>query len=608
MNIRSGLLCAFLGVLFCNSGYASPLTIVQHLTRVKILESNMVSIRPGSVYENKTNFELLFDFPNPGFNYRFIDTGLGTADPIYPIYQKGHQGSWWQLLFAALGEGVSRHIDHFTSLPTPEGCHVDSVYMLRNIGEFGDLYAKEKAEGFKQIVIRLEYYTRLRPDAECGRHRANDPDPNFDPMRFLKRNLRVQKLADFPQAELARFEAHVAAIRHLSEEFGKNKWPRFDFNLLRNFNSLWYYQFGIPYAYGIRNEYRLGDLDEPFEAADLVLSADENLQSLFPLSELVEEHDYKRMVEFLKGKPILDYRLEWEPGRDILDVTQVSSKHIYTSGLYMEPIQTAEADVTNSENYRLVGLSLQPAVKQADYHFPDAIVPQIRLVYQLMDPRNPDRPFEQMFFHLNFDVVDRHADEDVQIEQHLHFLSRMQELREARTGATPISYSESLAEFVREFTSRRIQEFSFSSALTGMWIFGLMSRNHNDQHILFPQPIVRAGINVGYYSSINDNNLFRREIHQLADGHYRKDFLLKHMDDLRVSEYRDPKRMDVEAIRFDRMTCAQCHHMSARDGVHMSFNDHLDRRVQSPMRVTEFVYREADRQLKLLENRWDDLF
>ena len=37
------------------------------------------------------------------------------------------------------------------------------------------------------------------------------------------------------------------------------------------------------------------------------------------------------------------------------------------------------------------------------------VVPQLRFVYQLADPRAGGRPLEQLNLHLNFDAVDREA-------------------------------------------------------------------------------------------------------------------------------------------------------------------------------------------------------
>ena len=40
--------------------------------------------------------------------------------------------------------------------------------------------------------------------------------------------------------------------------------------------------------------------------------------------------------------------------------------------------------------------------------------------------------------------------------------------------------------------------------------------------------------------------------------------------------------------------------MAGRDGVHVLLNDGLDRRITTPYRATEYVFRELDRQLKSL--------
>jgi hypothetical protein len=37
--------------------------------------------------------------------------------------------------------------------------------------------------------------------------------------------------------------------------------------------------------------------------------------------------------------------------------------------------------------------------------------------------------------------------------------------------------------------------------------------------------------------------------------------------------------------------------MAGRDGVHVSSNDGLDRRITTPYKATEYVFRELDRQL-----------
>lgn len=558
----------------------------------------MVAIRPGSVYENKTYFESLFEFPNPGFNYRFVDTGLGVADPIYPLYQKGYQGSWFQLFFAMLGEGVSRHIDHYTSLPIVEGCQVDSLYMLRNIGEFPkNLYVEERAQGFKQIVIRLEYYTRLYAGANCGHHKVNDPDPKFQPLKWLKKNRGAKTLADFPQKELARFEAHIAAIRHLTEEFGRDKWPRFSMDDLKT-NSIWYYPQGHDEDYGISDISRILDLNELRQPKDLIVPASEDLRNSVSMANLVRPEEWARMLDFLSAKPRADFNRAQEPGKDAFSLNDVKPKNIYTAGNRREEITDVWGNVADISNFEMVGMALHPFVDQQDVHFgkESRIVPQVRFTFQMKNPRNPAEHFEQLFFHLNFDAVDRKAGEEIQTIQHEYFLRRIDELTASRNSGAS-NYNDLLAAFVEEFTRRPVRDFSFSTSLTGIWIFGLMSRNYSEDRVLEPIRINRQGVDVGYYSSVYDNDLFRSAIKN-SQGE-EKENLENLMEDLRVDFYRDPKRQNVEKIRFDRMTCAQCHHMSARDGVHFSFNDGIDPRNTRSFRATEFMYREADRQLKL---------
>jgi hypothetical protein len=196
---------------------------VQSLTRVKIIDSNTVTTRPGSVYDTATYFESLLDLPRPGFNYEFLDAGLGAAEPIYPMQQKGHQASYAQLIPAYFNEN-NRHIDHFSTVDTPEGCRVDGIYMLRSLTEYPDTaFKKERDQGYTMFVLRLDYYTRLRPDAQCGRHRTNDPDPDFDPMKFLEKYHNAMYFSDFPQKQLERRESARSGGTARSSARGGNR-------------------------------------------------------------------------------------------------------------------------------------------------------------------------------------------------------------------------------------------------------------------------------------------------------------------------------------------------------------------------------------------------
>ncbi len=110
------------------------LAIVRHHWQATIVESNHAALRPGSVYDMITYFEQNFGLARPTFNYRFLDTGLGTADPLYPLYQSGFQAGWNQLLPAFFSR-KNRHLDHFSTVRTPEGCQVDAIYLVRHIDE-----------------------------------------------------------------------------------------------------------------------------------------------------------------------------------------------------------------------------------------------------------------------------------------------------------------------------------------------------------------------------------------------------------------------------------------------------------------------------------------
>jgi hypothetical protein len=143
---------------------------------------------------------------------------------------------------------------------------------------------------------------------------------------------------------------------------------------------------------------------------------------------------------------------------------------------------------------------------------------------------------------------------------------------------------------------------AFSSSLTGIWIFGSLTRNNNRERDLTAARNVRDGVDVGFYSSVYDNDVFRAEIARSTGE--RKKRLEKHMDDLTMGVYRDPKRQDVHGLKFNRVTCAQCHQTAGRDGVHVAFSDNLDRRVTAPVNATEFFFHDADEQLKIGERYW----
>lgn len=577
----------------------SPLVAetVYNLNRVKILESNTASLRPGSIYDVATYFESLLRAPKPGYNYEFIDSGLGVTEPLYPMYQKGNQGSYGQLIPAFFFD--SRHIDHRSSLETPEGCRVDSAYLLRNLSEYPDaMFEKERAEGYTRAVVRLEHYTRLRPDAECGRHVAHDPDPNFDPMQFMWSHRDAMTLADFPQRELHRFEAKLSVNFPMIEQRDYEREP-FDLRDLRR-NSLWYYPDGHAFDYGVDTPRPQAGMRSFRLPRQMVVEADAGLQADYPLAALLKDDEFEKILQFLNGRPYPGFDDATEPGGDTLRLSDVTAKNIYSSGLHIEPIEDVVADISDTRHFRLVGMTIKPREPQLDPGWSGGrIVPQIRFVYQLIDPRDPKDVVEQLFFHLKWDVVDRMADEATRAEQARFFLSRVDALTEAREGGEGEA---ALRDFIRDFTTARpLRAISFSSSLTGTWIFGNLERDNMTME-LQPLRTIRSGIDYGYYSSVYDTDLLRAEIGG-ATGE-RKAELEGVLDSLTVSTFRDPKRQDVQALRFDTVTCAQCHQMSGRDGVHMAVNDGINSKITSPTSVSEYFFHEADAQLRGDIQKW----
>jgi hypothetical protein len=570
------------------------ITSVKHLTRVKILESNNVTLRPGSVYDNATYFESLLDFPRPGYNYEFLDSGLGAAEPLYPMFQKGFQYSYAQLIAAGLSE-KNRHIDHFSSLKTPENCQVDSMYLLRHISEYPKTeYVEERKWGAEMIVVRLEYYTRLKPDAQCGRHFANDPDPNFNALKYMKAHRKAMYLKDFPPADLARFEAKTAAIYHIQQTM-KPKWPRFDLNKLSQ-NSLWYYPDGHMADYGIRASYPLPGLSTFSQPRHMVVEASPVAQAALPLNALITNAEFQQVLDFLNGHPTPDFDPATEPGHDTLRLSDVTPKNYYTSGLTMEPIHDAAGDVSDMSHYKLVGMAIKPFEEQMDASWDGArVIPQIRFVYQMMNPRT-GKPVEQLYLHLKWDVVDRHASVETRDQQHQEFLRRVDEVTAARDHSSA-SYEALLGKLIADYThARPVEQIAWSSTMTGIWVFGVLSREQSRDGSLQALRIQRAGVDVGYYSTAYDNDLFRAAAAKATGD--RKKLLEQILDDVTVSTFRDPKRQDAHAMAFNRVTCAQCHQTSARDGVHFSFNDGLDRRFTAPINVTEYFFHDAEDQLK----------
>jgi hypothetical protein len=610
-----GVLCPAL--LLAGSSFSSPsdgkrtdaayskniMATVLSVTRAKILDSNNVTLRPGSVYDTSTYFESLLGLPRPSFNYEFLDAGLGAAEPVYPSYEHGRQDNYAQL-FAGMFSEDNRHIDHYATVETPEGCRVDSGYLARSLNEYPDgAFKKFRDEGYTMFVLRLDYYTRLRPGVECGRHRANDPDPSFDALKFLERYHDAMYLSDFPQNELARFEAKTGVLFHVRQTLYPD-WPKFDLRKLKNDdNSLWYYPQGHSFDFGVSQPRPQQGMSDFNLARQMVIEATPETQAAFPLASLLKNDDFQKVQNFLSGRPTPDFDPEQEPGHDTFRLSDVTQTNIYTSGLYIENIKDVASDVSDPKHFKLVAMSVKPYEQQDDVAWQGLrVVPQIRFVYQLMDPRRPDRALEQLFLHLKWDVVDRLANETTRRTQHLYFLSRLDELTRARETQAA-NYQDLLNKFVTDFTSARpIEQVAFSTSLTGIWVFGSLTRDQNEARELLPSRIVRNGVDVGYYSSVYDNDVLRAE--QAKATGARKEELRQLLDDITVGSYRDPKRQNANAINFNRVTCAQCHQTSGRDGVHMAFNDGLNKDIKTPIEVTEFFFHDADEQLKAGMKYW----
>ena len=590
----------FLGAFLAMFGNDYPLAVVRHRWQEVITESNHAALRPGSVYDILTHFEQNSGLPQPRFNYLFFDTGLGAADPIYPVFQKGYQESWPQLIKAGMSD-ENRHIDHFSVGDTPEGCRIESAYWVRHIDEFPDQYKDLRAQGYTLVDISFDYYSKLRPDAQCGKHTAHEADASFDPFKAIYPYATTFKtLADIPPKLLAKYEAKVGVLKLVTQDFEKSTdhWTTYAQSYSLHDNSMWFYPDGFKPDYGVNTPRTQSGLTAMTRPADLIFAGTPDLQDRFALNHTLPADDFAKLLDMLKGTPAPGYDASKEPGGDTLDIaTQVSRKNFYTSGTTVEPIRDVVADVSDPAHFKLVSIILRPAEPEADVHFaaPQGI-PQVRMVYQLMSPRVPGRPYEQLFFHLDFDAVDRLAPSAERAAAAAAFLRTADGVVALRKAKSPEA-AKATADFVATtIGARPLQTLSWSSSLTGIWVFGNLSRSYNAARELQAAKIVRDGIDLGYYSSAYDNVVFRQAI---ADSQgERQASLRKVLDDLTPRFYRDPRRHDPQTLTFNRVTCAQCHQMAGRDGVHVSFNDGLDRRVTETSRATEYVYRELDRQLR----------
>lgn len=596
------LLLVCLGTLVMVFGDGYPLSIVRHRWQEIITESNHAALRPGSVYDILTHFEQNSGLTRPQFNYFFFDTGLGAADPIYPVFQTGYQANWPQLIKAGLSE-ENRHIDHFSTGDTPEGCRIQSVYWVRHIDEFPDMYRDLRAAGYTLVDISFDYYSKLRPDAQCGKHKAHDADAHFDPFAAIYPYATTfRTLADIPPGLLAKYEAKVGVLKLVTQDFkkGSDQWTSYAQSYSLRDNSMWFYPDGFKPDYGINTSRTQSGLKSLTRPADLIYEANADLQDRFSLRHTIPAEDFAKLLRFWEGKPKPDYDPSTEPGGDTLDITrQVTTKNFYTSGTTIEPIRDVVGDVSNPDHFRLVSVILRPLEPESDVHFSGLQdIPQVRMVYELMSPRFPGRPYEQLFLHLDFDAVDRLMPPSQRTKAADTFLRDADAVTRLRHINSSDAEKATVNFLSTTIAARPLQTLSWSSSLTGIWVFGNLSRSYNNARQLEAAPIVRDGINLGYYSSAYDNVIFRQAI---VDSTGKAQANLRQvLDDLTPRSYRDSRRHDPELLTFNRVTCAQCHQMAGRDGVHVSFNDGLDRRINTRSRATEYVYRELDRQLRRL--------
>ncbi|MGZ3706323.1 MAG: hypothetical protein ACXVA8_09880, partial [Bdellovibrionota bacterium] len=569
----------------------------------KVVWSNFATLRPGSLYELRVHFEENAGFPRPTFNYLFSDTGLGAAEPLYSVYESGFQASYLQLLQSAAGE-AHRHIDHFSDMVTPEGCRVQSVYIIRSMQAFPDMWQQERADGYTLVDISWDYTTRLKPNAECGRHRSSLPDPNFDPIAAIKPYLKnFHSMSDIPSALLAKYEAKInlekTVVHEESSIFSPKHWTTYAQQYSYKANSLWYYPDGHAEDYGVNTPHPQPGYRSLSIPRDFLIPASDALAQALPLSQTITAGEFEQYKNFLNGHPTPNFQASQEPGGDAFSLSQITTENFLTAGKGVYPIANPRglaSTVEDPSHYRLVEGVIRPSETEVDFHHPDGInLPEMRLVYQWVGEHN----YEQVFVHLTYNAVDRAADPATRLAQEKAFLGKWDQLNELRQS-DPTRADADIAAFLRDtIAARPVASIAFSSSLTGIWIFGQLTRAYNANGDLVADNITRHGINVGYYSSAYDNQLFR-DAAAAATGE-RKAELQDVLDTLTPATYRDPRRNDVSKIKFGSVTCAQCHQMSGRDGIHVRLNDGIDSRTMTREIASEYLYHEIQRQLMLVK-------
>ncbi|MBT3980017.1 MAG: hypothetical protein HOE90_01615 [Bacteriovoracaceae bacterium] len=581
--------------------YSKRMASVYHETRVKVLESTSPVIRPLSEYDIKTIFETRGG-KRPKFNYYIYDAGLGTEELIYPVFQSGWMKNWFQLIPGIFGAVGKTDIYSITDLK--EGCKVWTYYNIRKLKKSPkDMFASVKQKGFKYLVLRFEYYQKSHKDAHCGKHVANELGADlFDPFDIIKEYKDIYSLSEFPADLMPKFEIKISATKYIDTETKKRKIKRIDKRQIKpENNSLFYYK-GSPVAH-LDTEESNPQVDAPALefASQTVFPANKLMREKIVLKNLLTEVEFKRFVKMLEGQPVAGYSSSDEPGGDTLKLENITSTNLYTAGVDRWKNLDRGKITTDINNYVVAGFVVKPYEKETDASFDGLrVVPQIRFVFQLKDPAS-GKYLEQVGIHLNFDAIDRLQDKATRDASHKLFLKDLEALA---NGKGSKNYDQKTIDFLTKYISGKgAENLAWSSSLTGPWVFGALSSVDNDKRILVPVRLKWHGVDLGYYSSVHDGDVFKDAL-KSDDPAVDKEAIVKGFEALDASHYRDPKRMDVDKIGFSAVTCSQCHHMSGKDAIFLKYNDGVDPRDKREVTPSEFIYRESNRQLKFGKSFW----
>ena len=117
-----------------------------------------------------------------------------------------------------------------------------------------DQYKDLRAQGYTLVDISFDYYSKLRPDAQCGKHTAHEADASFDPFKAIYPYATTFKtLADIPPKLLAKYEAKVGVLKLVTQDFEKSTdhWTTYAQSYSLHDNSMWFYPDGFKPDYGV---------------------------------------------------------------------------------------------------------------------------------------------------------------------------------------------------------------------------------------------------------------------------------------------------------------------------------------------------------------------